>query len=368
MPVIHRIFATILWALIVESTYAAQDVKGNPVLKLGDAAPIDSPGTYYSDLHPCPTACLDNKPENRTVHSTLERLQHCGEAMLFDLALYNPVDSPVGSAKLRTCTAGTPRDANTTVNAPYIAVTSEEQTYFSLVLGQRGAKVSQVDGAVSALEYLQEFMAEDSNCDVPVALGYSNRTVVGMYLGATFGRDTASSAIERLVKHAQENGFAETTVVQLYSDSRNANHVLGVAISPLGDVAVVQKLLAAWSQADCPSEFDQTFTWEDVPGSESDAGQWDAGNQWAAEGLNLTETTYALSMITKAGVPTNKIFVGESSYGQSFMISEKCCTGLYCFFEEDWLNSPAAKGKCTDTGGYMSNAEIDDILILNHNT
>ncbi|KAL2813996.1 hypothetical protein BJX63DRAFT_431632 [Aspergillus granulosus] len=105
-------------------------------------------------------------------------------------------------------------------------------------------------------------------------------------------------------------------------------------------------------------------------------GQWDAGNQWAAEGvlretvcvamvLNLTETTYALSMITKAGVPTNKIFVGESSYGRSFLMSEEGCTGPDCFFEGDRLNSPAAKGKCTDTGGYISNAEIDDILIMN---
>jgi hypothetical protein len=106
--------------------------------------------------------------------------------------------------------------------------------------------------------------------------------------------------------------------------------------------------------------------------------------------VNLTETTYALSMsmfplstlycnmcisqltrfrtVTKAGVPTNKIFVSKSSYGRSFLMSEKGCTGPDCFFEGDRLNSPAAKGKCTDTGGYISNAEIDDILILNHNT
>ncbi|KAL2850300.1 hypothetical protein BJY01DRAFT_261581 [Aspergillus pseudoustus] len=292
MPVIHRIFASILWALVVVSIHAAQDVEGNPVLKLGDTAPIDSPGTYYSDLHPCPAACLDNKPENWTVYSTLERLQHCREGMLFDLAIYNPVNSLVGSVKLRTCTAGTPRDANTTVNALYLAVTSEGQisektkrdaleleclaasatkTDFSLVLGQRGAKVRQVDNAVLALKHLQGFMAKDGNCDVPVILGYSNRTVVGMYLGPAFGRDSASSVIERLVKHAQENGLAETTAVQLCGDPRNANHVLGVAISSLGDVAAVQKLLAAWSQADCPSEFDQNSTWEDVPGSESDA-------------------------------------------------------------------------------------------------
>jgi hypothetical protein len=71
--------------------------------------------------------------------------------------------------------------------------------------------------------------------------------------------------------------------------------------------------------------------------------------------------------VTKAGVHTNKIYVGESSYGRSFLMSEEGCTGPDCFFEGDRLNSPAAKGVCTDTGGYISNAEIDQIAFLGDN-
>jgi hypothetical protein len=48
-------------------------------------------------------------------------------------------------------------------------------------------------------------------------------------------------------------------------------------------------------------------------------------------------------------------------------MSEEGCTGPDCFFEGDRLNSPAAKGVCTDTGGYISNAEIDQIAFLGDN-
>ncbi|KLU90375.1 hypothetical protein MAPG_09337 [Magnaporthiopsis poae ATCC 64411] len=101
-------------------------------------------------------------------------------------------------------------------------------------------------------------------------------------------------------------------------------------------------------------------------------GQWDASNQWAMEGcpagncvrshVNLTETNSVLAMITKAGVPSNKIFVGESSYGRSFKVSQPGCTNPTCTFLGDRLNSPAAKGRCTNTSGYISNAEIDEII------
>ncbi|KAH8894612.1 glycoside hydrolase, partial [Thozetella sp. PMI_491] len=101
-------------------------------------------------------------------------------------------------------------------------------------------------------------------------------------------------------------------------------------------------------------------------------GQWDAGNQYSIEGcpagnclrshVNITETKTALSMITKAGVNTNLIFVGESSYGRSFKMAAAGCEGPDCTFTGDRLNSNAAKGKCTDTAGYISNAEIIQII------
>jgi chitinase len=75
-------------------------------------------------------------------------------------------------------------------------------------------------------------------------------------------------------------------------------------------------------------------------------GQWDYNKTTANPGcptgnclrshVNLTKTEYALSMIMKAGVPTNKIAVGIAGYGRSFGMANPSCTGyLFLFFGPD---------------------------------
>lgn len=101
-------------------------------------------------------------------------------------------------------------------------------------------------------------------------------------------------------------------------------------------------------------------------------GQWDAGNPNAQPGcddgnclrsqVNLTETMTSLSMITKAGVNSGKVVVGVTSYGRSFKMADAGCHTEECKYTGTRLSSNAKKGECTDTAGYISNAEINDIL------
>ncbi|KAF3225838.1 hypothetical protein TWF106_001711 [Orbilia oligospora] len=101
-------------------------------------------------------------------------------------------------------------------------------------------------------------------------------------------------------------------------------------------------------------------------------GQWDAQNQYSQEGcetgnclrsqVNLTETRQALAMITKAGVPGNKIVVGVTSYGRSFAMEKPGCWGPNCKFTGTRLESRATPGRCTDTAGYIADAEINEII------
>lgn len=100
-------------------------------------------------------------------------------------------------------------------------------------------------------------------------------------------------------------------------------------------------------------------------------GQWDWGNEWSSPGcpggnclrshVNDTETEAALAMITKAGVPAHKVLVGVATYGRSFKMTTPGCTGPDCTFVGE-KNSPARKGECTDTGGYLALAEIKKIM------
>lgn len=48
-------------------------------------------------------------------------------------------------------------------------------------------------------------------------------------------------------------------------------------------------------------------------------------------------------------------------------MSEKGCTGPDCNFEGTRYDSKAKKGVCTDTAGYISNAELGRIKSLNPN-
>ncbi len=71
---------------------------------------------------------------------------------------------------------------------------------------------------------------------------------------------------------------------------------------------------------------------------------------------------YSLAMVTKAGVPANKLFIGVSSYGRSFKMANPSCTGPTCTFLGARNQSPAQAGTCTGTSGYISDAEIRQII------
>ena len=101
-------------------------------------------------------------------------------------------------------------------------------------------------------------------------------------------------------------------------------------------------------------------------------GQWDYNNEYSQEGcetgnclrsqVNLTETRQAVAMLTKAGIPGNKLVVGVTSYGRSFGMEQPGCWGPSCKFTGTRLESRATPGRCTDTAGYIADAEINEII------
>ncbi|KAI0875547.1 class V chitinase Chi100 [Hypoxylon argillaceum] len=96
-------------------------------------------------------------------------------------------------------------------------------------------------------------------------------------------------------------------------------------------------------------------------------GQWDYGNAFSDPGcsggnclrshVNLTETINALSMVTKAGVPSNMIAVGVTDYGRSFEMTEAGCWTELCTYVGP--DSGAEPGICTGTAGYLADYEIN---------
>ncbi|KAI9467480.1 class V chitinase-like protein, partial [Coemansia mojavensis] len=102
-------------------------------------------------------------------------------------------------------------------------------------------------------------------------------------------------------------------------------------------------------------------------------GQWDYGNKWSQSGceggdclrshVNITETWNSLSMITKAGVPSNKVVPGIAFYGRSFQQVDPSCSGPSCKFTGP--ASGATPGVCTGTPGVLSTYEFTNIYNSN---
>ncbi|OAR02019.1 hypothetical protein LLEC1_03422 [Akanthomyces lecanii] len=69
----------------------------------------------------------------------------------------------------------------------------------------------------------------------------------------------------------------------------------------------------------------------------------------------------------KACVHSNQILVGASSYGRSIRIKDEHCSGPFCTFLGGRDHSQAYEGRCTGTGGYISNAEIGEIIAKRQN-
>ncbi|KAJ2655056.1 hypothetical protein IWW48_005743 [Coemansia sp. RSA 1200] len=98
-------------------------------------------------------------------------------------------------------------------------------------------------------------------------------------------------------------------------------------------------------------------------------GQWDYGNKWAQVGCeggdclrshtNWTETLDSLSMITHAGVPSNKVLLGLAAYGRSFGQTDPNCHGPDCRYSGPI--SGATPGSCTANPGTLALAEVNRI-------
>ncbi|KAG2172427.1 hypothetical protein INT43_004969 [Umbelopsis isabellina] len=93
-------------------------------------------------------------------------------------------------------------------------------------------------------------------------------------------------------------------------------------------------------------------------------GQWDyninSTGPYLLSHVNQTETIEALTMVTKAGVPSNKIVMGVGSYARSFRQADPSCYGPTCKFTGP--TSGATPGNCTNTPGYIGFGELQQIV------
>jgi hypothetical protein len=362
------VLALAVWINLLIFSHAAQDINGKAVLKLGDIVPVDTPGSYYSELHPCPAACLDNKPNNWTVYSSVDRLNICSQSMLFEVGIHKPVDKGNG-IRLHACTVGDSRNANTTVNALFEAFSETKNltkranpkcaaataaTKVALTYGQQGTSDAPGDDAVIALENLQYYLEDDSNCDSSILFSYSNGTAAGIYMGSSFDKRTVKPLVSQLVDHIKMSNPAGYMTVQLCGDERNSNHVLGLAVDTTGNIASVQSAIRSWSKAECVSELSSSSVWEDVHIWESTADlqpirqatERDLEARAECSTIRVGANEYCPALASRCGISLatfQKYNPGESFCNKLAEGQPVCCTSGTL---PDITPKPEADGTC----------------------
>jgi LysM repeat protein len=243
----------LIWALLARNAAAFNAAK-------------NAPNAFYSALQPCPAAC-DSTPENWTVYSSLSRLEVCTEPMLLDFAIFNALDNPNTSTKLRTCTAGNAKDTHNGLlsgsktkphkrglkytfkeNACITATGSKVD--FDLTAssdqGQAGAINLQ-----AAIQNVQNYMLEAVHCGTKFLVGYSQGAAVAVYSGAAIDNGQTIPSVLQEIENKFHGESPSNAIVQLCGKDRNADYTFGVAIDTTGDLAAVQKAIASWTNGTC---------------------------------------------------------------------------------------------------------------------
>jgi chitinase len=268
--------------------FATRVVSARDVLTMSDAeimGGVDLSGSFFSDLHPCPTACKGNAPSNWTVYTSMDRLALCDEPLLFDFTISNPVANPNTVTKLRVCTASDGKgvtETNGTSSEEPVAFTKRAddctsnavESTATVELGWSGEGIEEDSKALLVgLENLKKFFEADLKCDAsPLMFSYTKGIISGVYAGPSLGRATASNVIQKVSENIGSAAGSSNLVAQLCGNGRTSDHVFGVTISTSRNITAVQNAVKSWSDAECVGDLDSASELKDVTIFESPLG------------------------------------------------------------------------------------------------
>lgn len=223
---------------------------------------------FYSVLQKCPADCAGT-PESWTVWDSTERLLWCDQPVLLDFAIYNPIDNPDTTVRLRTCASTRTNHTDSRVLAPYISSieasesvntsacftsTNETKVALDLFASDDHGDASR-DSVQTALSQMEAYLVDDNtHCETKFLVGYSQGAAVALYSGTGIDNlKTVSPILQRLMSEVGSGDASapKSMTLQLCGKDRNSDHTFGVAIDTSGDLAAVQRAAKAWSDGTC---------------------------------------------------------------------------------------------------------------------
>lgn len=324
------------------------------------ASTLNRPSAFQPQLSSCPAGCTSLEPQEWTVYGSFDQLSLCDQPILFDMAIHTPVNDTSTTLKLRACTAGanfdeasfdTPRDESV------YNCSSSREFKTTLKFAQQGVASANdfKDDMFTALTQVQTYLDAATDCSKNIMLSYYGSAIVGMYAGQALGKDTASSVMDHLASQV-EGRTPASMLTQLCGGQRDADHIFGVAVSVVEDLAAVQAALVSWSTGACANGFGDTTSLPDVSVWEVPQGRVDNdstdSNSNARSGL-------AVQLLAADYCKTQAIVEGDTcqSLAKACGITPK---ELYKYNSNDMCSNLQAGSKVCCTEGALKPQPYDD--------
>jgi chitinase len=228
---------------------------------LTSAQSLNSPS---SAVNACPDMCNDAK-DSWSVFNKVKRLQDCDQHMLLDFAIYNPLNEPSTTVKIRACTVPDgsncaassssysifdKRDA--VINSTALCVSDALPIDVSLDVAKSGDGSDLTFATADALTLLSTYMS--SSCDLKQTFSYGLGSIVGVFSGAAVDNGgTVPYVLAEAIAIANNSdvGAPETMFVQRCVPEGSSKHIFGVAINNAGNLSWVQEAVKSWSNGVC---------------------------------------------------------------------------------------------------------------------
>ncbi|CAG8954008.1 hypothetical protein HYFRA_00009107 [Hymenoscyphus fraxineus] len=219
---------------------------------------IQADDILYSALDVCPASCT-GIPESWTVYNEVGHLTACDQPMLFDFAVYNPLDNPLTHTKIRACKAEglistdvtqKPNTESPSSNVKdnknrllatstcFSATEKEEEVDFITT----GTRQSSAADLLVILQVVQKCFQDEKACDSKILFGYFRGAIVGVYTGPNIDN------------HATTPSILSNVIDQLCGSERTSENTLGVITDTKGrpeGFSSLQKAVRSWSDGKC---------------------------------------------------------------------------------------------------------------------
>ncbi|KAF4586078.1 glycoside hydrolase family 18 protein [Ophiocordyceps camponoti-floridani] len=245
-----------------------------------DSLPTGNRTGYYPDLNNCPPACLDYANiHSWTTYHSLERLRRCKKPMLLDLTVSQPVNDPLSTILFRVCTLEPVPEDDPRKSLPPMANPKkdtrlwrpsleyepaciqtgvEKLAKLSLMMSTKERNSSGEDVA-RLVEGTRDYFNARDNCNENFIFGYHGDIVVGVYIGESLGKPTANSALNIVADEIRRHGTLPNQITSNMCKGRLSTRSFGVFIDTSGNLALVQRIVLAWSQGYCLSSYSEDF-------------------------------------------------------------------------------------------------------------